>query len=687
MTYNPNQSFTLPQELFGSLVEDIQPSDLPLGASPRNNDVFYLPGGVFTRPALKGLYASTGAGQIMSIGDFRLASGEWNILTLDDAGNLYATDAISGSRTFLFQTAGFCRQHYSVYGDFVFIASSGVGTSPNPWATKQSGFDVPAYWNGQSVSRVTSDAPPPPSVQPIYIAPVTVQPNATTASLTISAYATADPQTSDRGTAYGEIVYTCTTTPSPGLLGNWVSIAGLTGPYAAYANISGTIIAINGMTFTVGGLWFFNFSATGQTGTATVGASDIYATRSMNYVKAYLGGTLPANYQRGFWVSLTDASNNPITDTPNLIASISRDTNGIVTVTLEYPWTNLPPGAVVFITAPNASYSGSVHVTSGSATVTWISGDQFDPNWAGQIITLGSVDYVVSSASTTVLVLTTNYAASTGSIGYSLSYAAFGNPSFQTVYQVISSTVFTYQSLVTEALSITGGTGTAYIQWTPQGGTYGNAAQITSTGIDDGGAYVEWFQLGPDESLTLGEAPILTIVGQASPGTHQFALFYENGDGQQTQPSTIVSAEAAGNGQVFLFSGLGIGPNGTTARIVAGTAAGGDSFFYLSPGTTASQDGNGPSIITGTEIQDNSTISTTIDFADQTLLQGEEIDVTGNNLFAQVRLDPCCGVFTYSNRMFWWGEINNRKNMQNLGFDAGYVPVGGNTTQYDQWYE
>ena len=196
MTFNPNQSFTLPQELFGSLVEDIQPSDLPLGASPRNNDVFYLPGGVFTRPALKGLYASTGAGQIMSIGDFRLASGEWNILTLDDAGNLYATDAISGSRTFLFQTAGFCRQHYSVYGDFVFIASSGVGTNPNPWATKQSGFDVPAYWNGQSVSRVTSDAPPPPSVQPIYIAPVTVQPNATTASLTISAYATADPQTS-----------------------------------------------------------------------------------------------------------------------------------------------------------------------------------------------------------------------------------------------------------------------------------------------------------------------------------------------------------------------------------------------------------------------------------------------------------------------------------------------------------
>ena len=388
------------------------------------------------------------------------------------------------------------------------------------------------------------DAPPPPSVQPIYVAPVTVQPNATTASLTISAYATADPQASDRGTAYGEIVYTCTTTPSPGLLGNWVSIASLTGPYAAYANISGTIIAINGMTFTVGGLWFFNFSATGQTGTATVGAADIYATRSMNYVKAYLGATLPANYQRGFWVSLTDASNNPITDTPNLIASISRDTNGIVTVTLEYPWTNLPPGAVVFITAPNASYSGSVHVTSGSATVTWISGDQFDPNWAGQIITLGSVDYVVSSASTTVLVLTTNYTASTGSIGYSLSYAAFGNPSFQTVYQVISSTVFTYQSLVTEALSITGGTGTAYIQWTPQGGTYGNAAQITSTGIDDGGAYVEWFQLGPDESLTLGEAPILTIVGQASPGTHQFALFYENGDGQQTQPSTIVSAEA-----------------------------------------------------------------------------------------------------------------------------------------------
>lgn len=190
MTFNARSTFTLPQELFGSLVEDVQASDLPLGVSPRCNDVFFLPGGVFTRPALKGLAASMGAGKIVSIGDFRLASGEWNILTLDDAGNLYAMDSITGSRTFLFQTAGSCRQHYAAYEDFLFIATSGLGPSPSPWATKQAGFDVPAYWNGRSVKRVTSDSPPPPSVQALNVAPAVLIARGTPTVLSVSAYAT-----------------------------------------------------------------------------------------------------------------------------------------------------------------------------------------------------------------------------------------------------------------------------------------------------------------------------------------------------------------------------------------------------------------------------------------------------------------------------------------------------------------
>ncbi len=360
MTFNASETFTIPQELFGSLVEDMSPSDLPIGASPRNNDIFFLPGGVFTRPALKGLFASIAAGQIMSLSDFRLASGEWNILTLDDAGNLYATDAITGSRTFLFQTPGFCRQHFATYGDFVFIASSGVGPNPNPWATKQSGFDVPAYWNGSSVNRVTSDAPPP-TVQAINVAPLGVVPNANTSSFTVSAYATGNPQQSDQGIYYTALVFTCTTTPGSSLVGQWVTLSGLTGSDAAYANISGSISAVNGNTFTVGGSWFFPIAATGQSGTATVGTTPnpTYATRINNYVKAYVSSLFPVA-SAGFWASFTN-SDGSVIDGPTInISTISRDTNGIVTVTIASPWTNLPPGAVVYITPPNASYSGTV---------------------------------------------------------------------------------------------------------------------------------------------------------------------------------------------------------------------------------------------------------------------------------------------------------------------------------------
>lgn len=683
MTYNPSQSFTLPQELFGSLVEDMAPSDLPIGASPRNNDVFFLPGGVFTRPALKGLFASTGAGAILSLSDFRLASGDWKIITLDNQGNLYATDSLTGSRTFLFQLTAEGRQHYASYGNFLFIASSAVGPNPNPWATKQSGFDVPAYWNGTDVKRVTTDAPPPPTVVTLLVPPATVQANNTTASLSITAYETSGAQQGQNlngqtYTYYTQITYTCTTAPSATLVGQVISITGLTGASAAQANVqSAYIVAVSGNTFTLSLLSQNFFSATGQSGTGVTGGggTGLYAVRSGNYVKVYLGSSLPANFIKGFWASLTDSSGNALNGTANNISTIARAATGIVTVTLASPYSNLAPGSVLYLTPP--LQSGTAGVTNGSYAVTYSSGDAFDQSFVGQTILLNGVAYVVDSVSGSTITLATEYAGTTGTVSYALETSTFGQPGYQTVYEVISPTQFTFQSLNSGAVSTSGGQ--VWTQWSQLGGTYGNAAQITNTGSDSNGAYVEWFQLGPDETLTLGSAPILTIVGQASPGTHQFAVFYENEDGAQTSPSTIVSAEAAGNGQLFLFSGLPIGPAGTTARIVGATAAGGDSFFYLSPAATAAQDGRGPSIVTGTEISDNVTISSVIDFSDAALVSGEAIDVTGNDLFAQVRLDPCCGVFEYSNRMFWWGEINNRKNMQNLGFDAGYIAPSGYT--------
>lgn len=56
MPNNTNDSFTLDLSLFGSMVTDMAPTDLPAGACPENSDVFFLPGGVYTRPALVRLF-------------------------------------------------------------------------------------------------------------------------------------------------------------------------------------------------------------------------------------------------------------------------------------------------------------------------------------------------------------------------------------------------------------------------------------------------------------------------------------------------------------------------------------------------------------------------------------------------------------------------------------------------------
>src|SRR2546423_13294223 len=49
-------SFDAPIEIFGGLVTDMSPADLPHGVSPDCQDVIYSNGGVATRPGLQALF-------------------------------------------------------------------------------------------------------------------------------------------------------------------------------------------------------------------------------------------------------------------------------------------------------------------------------------------------------------------------------------------------------------------------------------------------------------------------------------------------------------------------------------------------------------------------------------------------------------------------------------------------------
>ena len=93
MTVNAQDSFNQALELFSSLFQDISPTDLPAGLSPDNNDVSYLPGGVFTRPATQKSFVNPPeSGDLVSLTEFALPSGDFLSMFM------YSSEGTSGSK-------------------------------------------------------------------------------------------------------------------------------------------------------------------------------------------------------------------------------------------------------------------------------------------------------------------------------------------------------------------------------------------------------------------------------------------------------------------------------------------------------------------------------------------------------------------------------------------------------------
>lgn len=182
-------------------------------------------------------------------------------------------------------------------------------------------------------------------------------------------------------------------------------------------------------------------------------------------------------------------------------------------------------------------------------------------------------------------------------------------------------------------------------------------------------------QQGPNGATTA--VGTVTPFGQASPGIHQMVVLFQNRQGGITGPSVSVQFTANG-GQYLSITNLPIGPSNVTARILAFTGASGGNYFYIPVPASL----NGQITSTSTVLQDNVTTSVTLDFSDNALFGATAIDIPGNNLFNQVVLGPCLGVFSYADRMIWWGERNKIPNLVNMGFDGGYldtaptVPLG-----------
>ena len=609
MAFNASGAFSQALELFSSLFTDMNPGDLPSGLSPDNQDMFYFPGSVQTRPALNRLYANPPepTSSEVSVSEFPNPAGNPQTISLYNSGNLWSNDeqtqtniklaAVTPGVQFKAESA-FDKQWYAF-----FSGSLSSQFSENPFV----GADVPRYYDGQNVWRVTQDAPGvPPTFTNVVQSAAVLNAVSAGSGVNIVSIRTSDPFTiylpaiNETITVYKSITI-ITVSPSGVTLDGSTKLTGLTGAFAYLNGIPQTVTNVESTTafkIAANQTTFATLAGVGQVEELT-GAPALQRTGCI--VTATLAsGNLPS---RGWFVLIQDKS-TPATDPIYQTigggnVSMTRDVNGYVTVVMTDPVLNLPPGTPVYLTGGDTHYP----------------------------------------------------------------------PSIQTVYEVISPTIFTVFWPGDGTLAASGSVGDTQIPW-------GGLFQVIS--VNSATKTFTYFQLGPDDSYTGGDTLQALPQSQVIPGPRTAFLMFLSANGALTAPSLPVQLSAQGGINYLFAQNIATGPPGTAQRIIAFTPAFGSFVYYITPSIIPQSSGNPPILSLGTIIDDNTTTSALLDFSDIQLIAATRIDNQdgnnpGNDLFGQVVLSPCLGVIEYQQRMIWWGQQNNIKNLINPGFDGGYV--------------
>ena len=173
-----------------------------------------------------------------------------------------------------------------------------------------------------------------------------------------------------------------------------------------------------------------------------------------------------------------------------------------------------------------------------------------------------------------------------------------------------------------------------------------------------------------------GTGGTITVGGLLSPGPHQVVCFFQTETDSFTAPSPPISWASAGSKRVQLDN-IPIGPPNVKARWFAFTGASGSNYFTIP--VPARDPQTGQQVSTSTVVLDNTSTSAQFDFSDNTLFDSIAIDITGNNLFAQVTLGLVANITQYSNRLVVWGDTNKIQNLRSMGFEGG-IPTPGSTT-------
>ena len=172
------------------------------------------------------------------------------------------------------------------------------------------------------------------------------------------------------------------------------------------------------------------------------------------------------------------------------------------------------------------------------------------------------------------------------------------------------------------------------------------------------------------------------IIGSSSlvpigAGTRQAICFFITKTGAWTPASPPVTFTTSTDANLLNVSGIPIGPPDVVARGIAITEAGangvpGANFYVITVPVTTTV-GTVVTTYSSTIINDNISTTAAFSFTDAVLLNSQEVDIPGFNLFNLIELGSSGWCVPYAGRMFYGLQLNKVQNFDNLTFDGGYV--------------
>jgi hypothetical protein len=204
-----------PIEIFGGLVTDMSPADLPHGVSPDCQDVYYSNGGVTTRPGLQAFFGPlAGTPAVNYLKTYATPNGTLRTLAMDANGVLYK-EVTPGTLTQIANglASGSYANSTTLFGREYLAISDGAA-----------GNDLPRQYDDTNLDRVSQGGPGggPTVVDENVIVGIVASPNGATQPAAVGIVA------SPNGAAQNGYLVTITTNVAHGLsAGQTVTIVGV----------------------------------------------------------------------------------------------------------------------------------------------------------------------------------------------------------------------------------------------------------------------------------------------------------------------------------------------------------------------------------------------------------------------------------------------------------------------------